>query len=183
MVKNNRMSCDRKQRLQLISRKRQKTFGTSNDNGRNRVPRLGPPTIIIALLSPILKWKKLCVSVERKVKCRICLEYTRVGPTIGFNGFDRRALVLAGALPCSIQFLNDQFIYIPLPARALKLKANFQLVAEYAIYFTGVQDCGRKLGWNLARHRRSLHQERPWFRGNPLYRGSLLRRRLVEAYS
>ena len=32
-----------------------RTFGTSKDNGRKRVPRLGPPTMIMALLSPIAR--------------------------------------------------------------------------------------------------------------------------------
>jgi len=34
-----------------------RTFGTSRDNGRNRVPRLGPPTMRIAFASPIIRYK------------------------------------------------------------------------------------------------------------------------------
>jgi hypothetical protein len=59
MMKYNRMTSDWKQRLhpELIydTDKNVSTFGTSRDNGRNRVPRLGPPTIRIALLSPIYR--------------------------------------------------------------------------------------------------------------------------------
>ena len=76
-MKNNRMTSDREKWLQKVSINTPAcvcvcAFGTSRDNGRKRVPRLGPPTIRIAL-SPIVRKGKVKNVFELKKGANIIL--------------------------------------------------------------------------------------------------------------
>ena len=71
MMENNRVARDRKKWL-CQNELRESTFGTSRDNGRKRVPRLGPPTMRIALASItkeclLIDWRRGEISYTARV--------------------------------------------------------------------------------------------------------------------